>query len=431
MSARTLELTSQIPVAASELAAWCARPSSAARLIPPWLKLELVSERATSDGRELELTLPCGLVRSRVSLRESLTENAGAASLRAQAAWRVPVPALFGGRARRQLERYLRYRLERTRVDLERHARYAAGPRLRVLISGATGLIGRELSLFLESGGHQIVRLVRRASQRADEVAWDPLRGEIEQAKLTGIDAVVHLAGENVASHRWSPEQKRRIEDSRVLGTRTLCRALAQLATPPKVLISASAIGYYGETGSETRDESSAPGAGFLAEVCQKWEAESRVLGASGVRVVHARIGVVVARQSGAIEKMWLPFSLGLGGRIGSGRQYMSWISLDDLIGLLHFALFEERLLGPLNCVAPNPVTNAAFTARLARMLRRPTFLAVPELALRILYGEFTDEALRSQRVLPAQALRLGFPFRHSELEQAFAFELGIAPRSD
>jgi uncharacterized protein (TIGR01777 family) len=426
MNARSFELASDIPVSVSELTAWSARPSSSARLIPPWLKAELLGERAASDGRELELTLRCGLVRSRVTLRESFAENAASARLRAHATWRVPVPALFGGCARRQLERYLRYRFERTRADLERHARVGAGPKLRVLISGATGLIGRELALFLESGGHQVVRLVRRASQRADELAWDPLRGEIEQAKLAGIDAVVHLAGENVASHRWSPEQKRRIEDSRVLGTRTLCRALAQLATPPKVLISASAIGYYGETGSETRDERSAPGAGFLAEVCQKWEAESLALGASGVRVVQARIGVVVARRSGAIEKMWLPFSLGLGGRIGSGRQYMSWISLDDIVGLLHFALFDERLVGPLNCVAPNPVTNAAFTARLARMLRRPAVLAVPELALRILYGEFTEEALRSQRVLPAQALALGFVFRHSEVEQAFAFELGV-----
>ncbi len=301
---------------------------------------------------------------------------------------------------------------------------------LRVLVSGASGLVGQALVRFLEAEGHAVVRLVRRASNGPGEVQWDPEHAELASDKLAGLDAVVHLAGESVASHRWSPQQKRRIEDSRVLGTRTLCRALASLESPPPVLVSASAIGFYGDTGSDSRDETSPPGTGFLAEVCQKWEAETRMLGERGVRVVLARIGVVVARQSGAIEKMLLPFSLGLGARLGSGRQYVSWIALCDVVGLLYHALRDQRLVGPLNCVAPEPATNAELTRALARVLRRPAFLVVPPFALRLLYGEFSEEALKSQRVIPAQALAYGYSFRQPELEQALAFELGLERKS-
>jgi uncharacterized protein (TIGR01777 family) len=362
-------------------------------------------------------------------ISESCTDGAAGTTLRERVSWRSPLGALSAGAVRRRIERLLAYRHALARADLERLASVQDAGKRRVLVSGASGLLGRQLALLLEAAGHEVVRLVRRAASGPGELGWQPTHGEIERDKLAGFDAVVHLAGENVA-RRWSPEQKRRIEQSRVLGTRTLCQGLSALAAPPPVLISASAIGFYGETGSEPRDERSASGSGFLAEVCRKWEAETLPLSERGVRVVHARVGVVVARKSGAIEKMLLPFSLGLGGRIGSGRQYMSWIALDDVVGLLHAALFDARYAGAVNCVAPRPVTNTEMTQTLARLLRRPAWLRVPPLALRIAYGEFSEEALRSQRVLPAQALANGFTFRHAELEDALAFELGLSPRA-
>ncbi|HEY2408232.1 MAG TPA: TIGR01777 family oxidoreductase [Polyangiaceae bacterium] len=426
MSARRLALQSEFPVSVSALAGWHAQPSAAERLNPPWLTLETTSRTTNADSAQLAWRVPFGPFRVPVTLTQSYSASPRGATLHEQIAYEPPFGALGGAAMRRRLARVFRYRHELALADLERGAQVGAGRKLRVLVSGATGLVGRQLSLFLEAGGHQVVRLVRRVAEGPAEIRWDPARGEIEQEKLARFDALVHLAGENVASHRWSAAQKRRVEESRVLGTRSLCRALAALTEPPKVAICASAIGFYGETGDETRDEASEGGAGFLADVCRKWEAESQVLAERGVRLVRARIGVVVARKSGAIEKMRLPFSLGLGGRLASGRQYVSWISLDDLVGLLHFSLFDDGLEGALNCVAPQAVTNAEMTRTLARMLARPALLVVPAFALKLLYGEFAEEALKSQRIVPAKALARNFRFRQPALAQALAFELGL-----
>ena len=255
---------------------------------------------------------------------------------------------------------------------------------MNILITGASGLVGSAVIPVLITAGHQVIRLVRSQPKLVDELQWDPLTGIRDLARLEGLDAVIHLAGENIAAGRWTEEQKRRIRDSRVTGTQTLCTALMQLALPPKVLISASAMGYYGDRGEELLHEESLPGRGFLPEVCMAWEKATKSAEKIGIRVVLLRIGVVLSSTGGALAKMLLPFKLGLGGVVGSGQQYMSWIALEDVIGAISHALTTEALWGPVNCVAPNPVTNREFTKTLGHVLNRPTLLPVPAFALRL-----------------------------------------------
>lgn len=292
---------------------------------------------------------------------------------------------------------------------------------MNVVITGASGLVGAALTSFLTSGGDRVVRLVRSQPRPgAAEVRWDPVKGEIDTAALEGCDAVVHLAGENVASGRWTPERKAKIRDSRIQGTRTLCEALARLTRPPRVLVSASAIGYYGDRGTEVLREESAPGTGFLAEVCLDWEAATEPALRTSMRVVHARIGVVLSPAGGALAKMLPPFKLGVGGVIGSGAQFMSWIALDDVIGAIYYAIVTETLHGPVNLVAPQAVTNRAFTKTLGQVLRRPTVFPMPAFAARFAFGEMADALLlASARVEPACLTATRYPFRHPALEGA------------
>ncbi|HEX7242851.1 MAG TPA: TIGR01777 family oxidoreductase [Longimicrobiaceae bacterium] len=296
----------------------------------------------------------------------------------------------------------------------------------RVAVTGASGLIGSALVRALRAEGRRVVRLVRsRPQPGSGDVAWDPERGEIDAAGLEGVDAVVHLAGENVAQP-WTAEAKRRIRESRERGTRLLARALAGLSDRPGVLVSASAIGFYGDRGDETLDESSGPGGGFLAEVCEGWEAAADPARDAGVRVVHPRIGVVLTPQGGALAKLLVPFRLGVGGKVGSGRQWMSWVALEDVVEALRFALREDALSGPANLTAPSPVTNEEFTRVLGRVLHRPTLFAVPGAALKLVMGQMAEEALLAgQRVLPRALLDAGFEFRHPELEGALRAALG------
>ncbi len=281
-------------------------------------------------------------------------------------------------------------------------------------------MVGGALSAMLKREGHQVTHLVRRPASGEGECPWNPGAGTIDAGALEGLDAVVHLAGESIASGRWNAAQKARILNSRVQGTRLLSETLAALKNRPAVLVSASAIGYYGDRGAEEVDESSAPGTGFLAEVCQAWEAATQPAQAAGIRTVSPRIGVVLAREGGALPRMLLPFRLGLGGRLGSGTQYMSWISLEDLLGILRFALDSTALSGPVNAVAPNPVTNAEFTRVLARTLRRPALFPAPAFAIRLALGEMGQELLLSgARVLPRKLPDAGYSFRHAELASA------------
>ena len=300
---------------------------------------------------------------------------------------------------------------------------------MRILVSGSTGLIGAALVAALKEAGHEVVRLVRRPVQeQSSEVYWNPAQGEIDHEALKEVQAAVHLAGENIASRRWTAEQKERIRVSRVAGTRVLCSALAERADPPDVLVCASAVGYYGHRGDEVLDESSPPGEGFLAEVCREWEAACDPARQKGIRVVNSRTGVVLSSRGGALPRMLTPFKLGLGGRVGSGKQYWSWIAIDDVVGALVHAISTETLAGPMNVTSPNPVTNQEFTAVLGRVLQRPTLFPLPAFAARLAMGEMADELLlASARVLPRRLQESGYSFQYPELESALRHVLGLA----
>jgi uncharacterized protein (TIGR01777 family) len=288
----------------------------------------------------------------------------------------------------------------------------------RFLISGATGLVGSELSAVLTAGGHTVVALTRRR-QNPNDIEWSPEKGQIESQRLSSFDAVVHLAGESVMG-RWSTEKKRRIRESRVIGTRLVSETLANLPQKPRVLVCASAIGYYGDRGDELLTEESPPGKGFLADVCQEWEAACEPARQAGIRVVNVRIGLVLTPKGGLLGTLLPLFKVGLGGRVGDGRQWMSWLTLEDLVEILKIAAFDEALVGPVNATAPNPVTNADFTHLLGRLLGRPTLLPVPRFAVKSALGEAADElALASARVVPARLQQHGYSFRHPELEPA------------
>jgi uncharacterized protein (TIGR01777 family) len=296
----------------------------------------------------------------------------------------------------------------------------APRPPITVAVTGATGLIGSALVQRLRARGDTVRRLVRsRSSSHADDVEWDPARGRLDPGALDGVDAVVHLAGEPVA-HRWTAARKRAIRESRVQSTALLARTLSTLARPPRVFLSGSAVGYYGDRGDTIVDESSGPGSGFLAAVTVEWEQAAAPVAQHGVRVVLLRTGIVLSPVGGALAKLLPIFRLGGGGPLGNGRQWMSWISLEDQLRAIEHALFSDLLHGPANLVAPNPVTNGDFATTLGRVLARPALLPVPALALELLYGEMArGTLLAGQRALPRALAASGFEFRHPTLEGA------------
>jgi uncharacterized protein (TIGR01777 family) len=289
---------------------------------------------------------------------------------------------------------------------------------MNVLVSGATGLIGSALIPELEAGGHTVNRLTRTQRSEGD-IRWDPEAGKIE-GDLAGFDAVVHLAGESIAEGRWTTEKKRRILESRKRGTYLLAEKVAGLPVPPSVMISASADGYYGDRGNELLTEESGPGSGFLAEVCRGWEAAADPAREAGIRVVHPRTGIVLSPKGGALGRTLPIFRLGAGGKVGSGRQYWSWVSLDDVVGSYVHALTTDEASGPINVCSPNPLTNAAYTKALGSVLNRPTVFPVPALAARVALGEVADELLlASKRMVPAKLQEAGYQFRYPDLEGA------------
>ena len=296
---------------------------------------------------------------------------------------------------------------------------------MHILVSGSTGFIGSALKSFLVKEGHDVTRLVRRELATDDrQVRWDPVAGVIDSQGLAGIDAAVHLAGEPITG-RWTATRKTRIRDSRVKGTRLLSETLARLDPPPQVLVCASAMGYYGDRGAEVLRENSAPGTDFLAGMISEWEAATERAVEAGIRVVNLRLGMVLGKVGGALKKMLLPFKLGVGGSVGSGRQYVSWISLEDVVRAIHHVLNTDSLQGPLNVAAPGVVTNAELTRALGRVLSRPAVMPVPGLLLRILYGEVAETLLFSARMDPGQLQSSGFVFRHPEIEGALRAALG------
>lgn len=291
---------------------------------------------------------------------------------------------------------------------------------MRILISGSHGLVGTALIKALEPERHEIFRLVRYAPRSQADIEWSPDRYSIALARLEGFDAVVHLAGESIAEGRWTEEKKKRIRESRVKGTRLLGDALANLSNPPRALICASAIGYYGDRGDELLTETSPPGDDFLSQVCIEWEKGTDLAREKGIRVVNTRFGIILDQEGGALAKMLPPFRMGIGGKIGGGKQWMSWIALDDVVGAIRFALTNETLTGPVNFVAPNPVTNAEFTKLLGKQLSRPTIFPIPAFGIRLAFGEMADALLlSSQRVEPERLQGTGFQFAYSQLEEA------------
>ncbi len=446
--------TVSLPVSAAEAFAWHARPGAFERLCPPWERIEVLARRGgIEDGAWLMLEQWLGpvwltmeaehfgfvegrefndrLIRGPFSRWEhchrftDTPERAGSElcddivfSLPGSA----PANALAGGVVRGKLGRMFAWRHAVTAADLALWKRWAHRPRLRVLVSGSTGLVGRTLCAVLTTQGHEVLRLVRGVPAAPDEVVLGRL-GEAGR-----IDAVVHLAGENLAGGRWTEARRRRIMDSRVEGTRALVAALGRLPERPSVLIGSSAVGYYGDRGEVRCAEDERPGRGFLSEVCQAWERETRAAESLGMRTVCLRTGVVLTPAGGALKKLLPVFRAGLGGRLGDGRMWMSWISIDDLTGVIAQALVDESITGPVNAVAPQPVTNADFTRELGSVLGRPTVLPVPAKVLRAVFGEMADETLLvSTRAEATKLQTAGYDFRHKTLGAALRHVLGRA----
>jgi uncharacterized protein (TIGR01777 family) len=307
---------------------------------------------------------------------------------------------------------------------------------MKILVIGATGLIGRGLCRSLTDDGHTIVALSRSPGKPAGLAVaevhqWDSEAGGPPEAALNGVDAVANLAGEPIVARRWSDEQKKLIRDSRVVTTRKLVEGLRSLNHKPGVLVGGSAVGFYGDRGDEQLVETSSPGGGFMSEVCQEWESEAARAAALGIRVVQVRTGVVLSRKGGALQKMLPPFKLGVGGPLGSGRQWFPWIHIDDIVGIIRHAILTSSLAGPVNGAAPQAVNNAEFTRELGRVLHRPAFLPVPEVALRLLMGEMSEVLFVSQRVVPEAALASGYEFKFPLLAPALEELLGASKSVD
>ena len=443
-----------MPVSAEALFAWHERPGAFERLTPGFLPARVLSRSGgIADGSRVTLGIPVGPVTTTwemehvgyVKGREFRDvqrkgpfaqwehihrmepQPDGTSVLDDRITYALPLPPFgeiaAGWFTRARLERLLRWRHALTRLDLERHAQFASRPRLRVAITGASGFLGTSLAAFLTTGGHSVLRIGRG---RDADVQWDPARGQLDAKALEGVDAVIHLAGSSVAE-RWTAEHRRGIRESRVQSTRLIAQAIAKLARKPSVLLSGSAIGIYGSRADETLDESSRLGDDFLADVGREWEGETRAAEDAGVRVVHLRTGIVLNPAGGALAKMVTPFQAGVGGKLGSGRQWMSWISREDWIGAAHHALITDAVRGAVNLVGPEPVTAATFAATLARVLGRPNLFPVPAFALKALFGEMAEGTiLASQRALPKALQSSGFAFAHPSLATALRFELGL-----
>ncbi|AEI62137.1 TIGR01777 family oxidoreductase [Corallococcus macrosporus] len=452
---------SRMPVTAHELFAWHAREGAFERLAPPWERMEvlertgdgirtgarvvvrmrvgpvpqrLVAEHtAYSEGAMFQDTQRSGPFTKWVHTHRMWPEpTTGTSILDDEVEYILsvgPLGSLFGGGfARRTLERMFAYRHRITREDLKRHAAFVGQGPLTIAVTGASGLVGSALVPFLTTGGHTVKRLVRgKADPARNEVAWAPDKGEVDTDALEGVDAVVHLAGVNVAGQRWTPEYKDAILKSRTQGTRTLAEALARMKRKPKVLVSAGGSSIYGDRGDELlTEESSTDGEGFLSQVSREWEAAAAPAEAAGIRVVHLRIGPVLDAREGALAKMLPAFLAGGGGPIGSGRQWMSWVALEDVLGLIHFSVFTEAARGALNTVAPGAVRQADFARTLGKVLRRPAVFPVPSPVVRTLFGQMGQEALLDgARIVPQAAQRLGFAFLLPDLEGALRFTLG------
>lgn len=461
MSFSTFTRSIRIERPASEVFAWHERPGAFERLAPPWQKIEVLSHAGgIRDGARVSLRAKIGPAWTRWDVehrdyvegvqfrdvqmrgpfahwehlhRVEPADDGRACVLTDEIKYRLPFGAagrIAGGPfARAELERLFAYRHAVTKADVELMNRHISVRPMRFVVAGASGLVGRALTAFLRTQGHEVVKLARRATAAADEVFWDPARGELDPHALRGADVVVNLSGEGVADGRWTEARKEAILRSRLDATRTLVAALGGVKSErqrPFALISASATGFYGSRGAERLDEESEGGGGFLAEVCARWETEARRAEELGMRVVRLRTGVVLTPSGGALAKLLPLFRAGLGGRLGDGRMWMSWIALNDLVGAIYHAVLDTRCDGAVNAVAPCAVTNAEFARTLGRVLRRPAVLPAPAVALKAAFGEMAEETLlASTLVEPAKLADAGYVFRHKNLEVALRAMLG------
>lgn len=445
-----------LPHSAEEAFSWHARPGAFERLTPPWVQVRVLKrEGGLEDGGTLLLSVKQGPTDLKWKVRHTGFEEGrlfqdeqdegpfetwvhahrfipveeGGCFMEDEIEWTPPLGAagrIFAeGFLDRELQRLFAFRHTRLENDLALHHGYTGKP-LTVVLTGASGLIGTALTQFLTSGGHTVKSLRRSRRQQDDDLTWDPEEGRLEPGVFEGADAVVHLAGESLAAFRWTEEKKERILRSRREGTSLVAKVLAELKSPPPVFISASAVGFYGNRGNDLITEEAKPGKGFLAMVCREWEGATGKARKAGIRVVNLRTGFVVSPLGPGLGKMLPPFRAGLGGRIGTGRQYMSWIDLDDVVGLIHHALTRPGVSGPLNATAPNPVPNSAFTDALGRVLGRPTVVPLPTFAVRGMLGEMGAELLlKGARAIPQKAEETGYEFRFSNLEDSLRFQLG------
>ncbi len=439
------------------------RPGAFERLNPPWQPFRELTRRGSIEaGGEATVLIPLGMLRLRWTLEHrdfvearqfrevqlsgpfahwshlTSAEPDGPDScfLDNRVEYALPLGlagrALVGGLVLRRLEAAFRYRNSTLDQDLKAHQRYASIPRYKVAISGASGTIGSNLAHYLTTAGHQVKRLVRTNSPSKETardtsvIPWDPAEGVLDGAYLEGLDALVHLSGETIMG-RWTPAKKQRMRDSRVGTARLLANTLSRLENPPKVFLCASAVGIYGSAGGDAvMDEDSPVGEGFLRELAREWEEASEEVARAGIRVVHLRLGPVVTPLGGMLKSMLPPFKAGVGGPVGNGRQYVSWISLDDTLGAIEHCMMTQALDGPVNITAPDPVTNGELTRALGKTLRRPTLFKISGTALRAALGEMADESLLgSTRAVPKRLMDSGYVFRHPDIETALDHVLG------
>ncbi|MCK6512446.1 TIGR01777 family oxidoreductase [Myxococcota bacterium] len=449
---------------AQEVFAWHSRLGAFERLSPPWDRVEIVEKQGGIEyGSRMVMKLRMGpFSQTWEALHKDygngafftdvqgkgpfaawkhthrfLDTGAGESALEDHIEYALPMgsigQAVAGGAVAKMLRRMFAYRHLRTARDLARHQAFVSHPRLRVVISGASGLLGTALTAFLRTGGHEVMPLVRskRKAEAGEGIYWSPESGEIDASGLEGCDVVVHLAGESIAG-RWTQNKRKQIMESREKSTALLAGAMARCQSPPKALLSASGINVYGERGEAILTEESALGEGFLTEVCKAWEGGTQAAKEAGIRVVWMRIGAVMTSAGGALAQMVLPFKMGGGGVVGSGRQYMSWIGIDDLLGAILHLMMRDDLSGVFNCVSPEPVTNAEFTKALGKALHRPTLVPLPAFAVKALLGEMGKTLLLdSVRAVPQRLLESGFVFEMPQIGDALCFTLGRFDEED
>ena len=456
-----MDIQAKVPFSRDVVAAWHERSGAMRRLMPTWQQVQIEREpwpiengvrgriRLALPGpfsmaweMELEQVRPGhGFVDRQIKgpfaewihehgFSDATMDGQPACVLHDKVNYRLPGgflgKALGGGKIRRDLDAMFKVRHVRLGEDLRRHAEEGPGRSLRIGITGSSGLVGRNLSAFLSTGGHEVIPMVRReARPGTSEVRWDPDQCQADSSGLEGLDAVVHLAAAGIADQRWSKERKALIRSSRVLGTRFLCEVLAELKSPPKVLVSASAIGFYGAT-DQVVDESAPCGSGLLPEICREWEDATALAKESGIRVVLPRIGVVLSPQGGALAKLLPVTNFGLLGPVGNGRQGMSTIGMDDLIYMIHRAVADESVVGAFNAVGPDPMSQRDFARVLGRVMRRPSFAPLPAFMVKLLFGEMGERLLLDgQFVEPKRMIDAGYRFAQPMVEDVLRLQLG------